>query len=165
MYAVRTENSNVWILCEKEIKMAAKFQNVCPKLTDINNHRFFFWKFIFRFLIPAWNYQEMLAIYIASKKLGTQVVTQTEIQDGGQNSKWLSAMYNCISLFLNYKVDTHVQMYYDEYKEIKCISSKLNENQDGCQIPKCLLKSDRYKLSQGLIWTTVFRFRIRAWKF
>ena len=74
-------------------------------------------------------------------------------------------MYNCISLFLNYKVDTHVQMYYDEYKEIKCISFKLNENQDGRQIPKCLLKSDRYKLSQGLMWTTVFRFRIRAWKF
>ena len=74
-------------------------------------------------------------------------------------------MYNCISLFLNYKVDTHVQMYYDEYKEIKCISSKLNENQDGRQIPKCLLKSDRYKLSHGLMWTTVFRSRIRAWKF
>ena len=74
-------------------------------------------------------------------------------------------MYNCISLFLNYKVDTHVQMYYDEYKEIKWISFKLNENQDGRQIPKCLLKSDRYKLSQSLMWTTVFRFRIRAWKF
>ena len=63
-------------------------------------------------------------------------------------------MYNCISLFLYYKVDTHVQMYYDEYKEIKCIkciSFKLNENQDGRQIPKCLLKSDQYKLSQGLM--------------
>ena len=30
-------------------------------------------------------------------------------------------MYNCISLLLNYKVDTHVKMYYDEYIEIKCI--------------------------------------------
>ena len=44
MYAVRTENSNMWIVSEKEIKMAAKFQNVCPELTDINNHRFFFLK-------------------------------------------------------------------------------------------------------------------------
>ena len=77
MYAMRTENSNIiWILSEKEIKMAVKFQNVCPKLTDINIQRFFFWKFIFKFLIPAWNYQDMLAIYIASKKLGTQVVTK-----------------------------------------------------------------------------------------
>ena len=107
----------------------------------------------------------MLAIYIALKKTWDTSCNSTEIQDGGQNSKWLSAMYNCISLFLNYKVDTHVQMYYDEYKEIKCISFKLNENQDGRQIPKCLLKSDRYKLSQGLMWTIVFRFRIRAWKF
>ena len=65
-------------------------------------------------------------------------------------------MYNCISLFLNYKVDTYVQMYYDEYKEIKCISFKLNENQDGRQIPKCLLKSDRYKLSQ--VWCEQLSF-------
>ena len=71
-------------------------------------------------------------------------------------------MYNCISLLLNYKVDTHVKMYYDECIEIKCISFKLNENQDGRQIPKCLPKTDQYNLSQVLMWTTLFRFQIPA---
>ena len=150
---------------KKEIKMAAKFQNVCPKLTDKNNHRFFSWKFIFRFRIPAWNYQDMLAIWIASNNPRYTCFNSTEIQDGGQNSKWLSAMYNCISLLLNYKVDTQVKIYYDEYIEIKCISFELNENQDGRQIQKCLPKIGRYNLPQVFMWTTVFRFRIPAWKF
>ena len=107
----------------------------------------------------------MLAIYIASKNPRETSCNSTEIQDGGQNSKWLSAMYNCISLLLNYKVDAHVKMYYEEYIEIKYISFKLNENQDGRRILKCLPKTDRYNLSQVLMWTTVFRFRIPAWKF
>ena len=140
-----------------------------PKcLSKIDRYKWsqvFFWTTIFRFQIPAWNYQDMLAIYIASKNPRDTSCNSTEIQDGGQNSKWLSAMYNCISLLLNYKVDTHVKMYYDEYIEIKCISFKLNENQDGHQIPKCLPKTGRYNLSQVLIWTTVFRFRIPACKF
>ena len=98
----------------------------------------------------------MLAIYIASKNPRDTSCNSTEIQDGGQNSKWQSAMYNCISLILNYKVDPHVKMYYDEYIEIKCISFKLNENQDGRQILKCLPKTDRYTLSQVLMWTTLY---------
>ena len=60
-------------------------------------------------------------------------------------------MYNCISLILNYKVNTHVKMYYDEYIEIICIRFKLNENQDDRQIPKCLPIIDRYNLSQVLM--------------
>ena len=53
-------------------------------------------------------------------------------------------MYNCISLLLNSIVDTQVNIYYDEYIEIKCIGFELNENQDGRQIPKCLPKTGRY---------------------
>ena len=107
----------------------------------------------------------MLATYIASKNPRDTSCNSIEIQDGGQSSKWLSAMYNCISLISNYKVDTHVKMYYDEYIVIKYISFKLNENQDGHQIPKCLPKTDWYTLSQVLMWTTVFRFRKPTWKF
>ena len=61
-------------------------------------------------------------------------------------------------LLLNYKVDTQVKIYYDEYIEIKCISFKLNENQDGRQISKCLPKTGRYNLSQVFMGTIVFRF-------
>ena len=49
------------------------------------------------------------------------------------------------------KFYTHVKMYSDEYIEIICTSLKVNENQDGCQIPKCLPKTDRYNVSQVLI--------------
>ena len=31
IYAIRTENSNIWIVGEKKIKMAAKIQNGCEK--------------------------------------------------------------------------------------------------------------------------------------
>ena len=76
MYAVWTDNSNIWILSEKEIKMATKFQNVCPKLTDIYNHSFFSDNLYFDF-----GYQpEIFRIcwqYTQLKKIsGTQVVTQ-----------------------------------------------------------------------------------------
>ena len=56
-------------------------------------------------------------------------------------------------------------MYTDEYLEFKCMSFKWNKNQDGRQIPKCLLKIDRYNLSQVLVWTTIFRFWIPASNF
>ena len=68
---------------------------------------------IFHFRIPAWNFQDMLKIYIASKKSRDTSCNSTGIQDGGQNSKWLPTMYNVvyISLFLRYKVDIYVYMY------------------------------------------------------
>ena len=56
-------------------------------------------------------------------------------------------------MLLNYKVDPHVKMYYDVYIEIKWVSFKLNENQDGRQIPKCLPKIYRYNLSQVLMFS------------
>ena len=117
IYAVRIENSNIWILGKKEIKMAAKFQNVCPKFTDINNHRFFSENL---YLDSRYQAYQPEIIRICSnihsfKNLRGTSCNSTEIQDGGQNSKWLSAMYNCISLLLNYKVDTHAKMYYVEY--------------------------------------------------
>ena len=40
IYAIRTENSNIWILSEKKIKMAAKIQHVCQKLTDFTLQKF-----------------------------------------------------------------------------------------------------------------------------
>ena len=40
IYAIGTENSNIWILSKKKIKMAAKIQNVCQKLTDFTRQKF-----------------------------------------------------------------------------------------------------------------------------
>ena len=122
---------------------------------------------IFHFLIPAWNFQDMLAIYIALKKSRDTSSTYTRIQDGGQNSKWLPVMYDFvyISLSLHYKIEIHVEMYAVEDIEYKYINFKLNEHQDGRQNPRCLSIIERCNLSQILFWTTVFNFRIPACNF
>ena len=122
---------------------------------------------IFHFLIPAWNFQDMLAIGIASTKSQDTSYTYTGIQDGGQNSKWLPVMYDvvCISLSLPYTVDIHVDMYAMKDTEYKYINFKLNEHQDGRQNPRCLSIIERCNLSQILFWTTIFNFRIPACNF
>ena len=68
---------------------------------------------IFHFVIPAPNFQDMLTIYIASKKSRDTSRNSTGIQDGGQNSKWLPTMYNVvyISLSLRYKIYIHIRIY------------------------------------------------------
>ena len=91
---------------------------------------------IVHFLIPAWNFQDMLAIGIASKKSWDTSSTYTGIQDGGQNLKWLPAMYIVveISLSLHYKVHFHGKMYAVKDTEFEYINSKWNEHQYGHQI-------------------------------
>jgi hypothetical protein len=68
----------------------------------------------------------MLAIGIASKKSRDTSSTYTGIQDGGQNLKWLPAMYIVveISLSLHYKVHFHGKMYAVKDTEFEYINSK-----------------------------------------
>ena len=122
---------------------------------------------IFHFLIPAWNFQDMLAIGIALKISRDTSSIYIGIQDGGQNSKWLPVMHDVvyISLFLPYTVDIHVEVYAVEYIEYKYINLNLKEHQDDRQNPRCLSKIEWCNLSTIWFWTTIFNFRIPACNF
>ena len=119
---------------------------------------------IFHFVIPAWNFQDMLTIYIASKKSRDTSCNSTGIQDGGQNSKWLPTMYSVvyISLSLRYKICIHIKIYAirTENSNIWIVSEK--KNQDGRQNSKCLSKIDRFDSSKILFCTSVINIWLPA---
>ena len=165
IYAIRTDNSNIWILSGKKIKMAAKIQNVCHKLTDFTHQRFRseqVWSI-------SWYQQEFSRICAqynnTAKKSWDTCPTNTGIQDGRQNSKRLPAMLSispCISmtkLIFMWKC-----VWYETYVDIKFkyMNSEWKENQDGRQNSKCLSKIDRFYSSKISFRTSVINIWIPA---
>ena len=127
MYAVRTEDSNIWILSEKNGNQDGRQIPKC--LSKIDRYKLsqgFLWINYISFSDTGMEFSGYVGNILRFKNSRDKSCNSTGIQDGGQNSKWLPVMYNCFSLSLNYKADIYVKMYTDEYIEFKCMNFKWN---------------------------------------